>query len=537
VKKRDWRQRFSAVTFLRCPEQTCAFANCKHSLIQLVAGRPLISNTEKEQPLKDNQTPYLPKNELFTPIRQRGFQGDTFRSAAKSALSVLDTIGRGSPSLDFDSFREVKSWFRTEPPATKLSLAPLSLLLVAVRFVFRVIQSVLGIKLLAFSFWLSPAADIAKKVHDKLGKWKAPKVYKGRADMWRSDQEYGRQAVAGQNPVTLAALTSLEGTNFTSATVPATLTGGVPIEKLVENARVDPTSCCIFQQDYHTVIADYLYKVNSTYGQGNRVLNATRCLFYADSTTKLVPVAIQIQRTADVASRDVFTPYDGSGVWMLAKMFHANNDSSVHQVVSHWLRSHASMEPFILASRRQLSLAHPLNRLLQKHTTYTLQINANARAGLINAGGVIERTFTPGKYAMEIGARVYGALWRFEKEALPNDLVARGMAVPDESAPSGVRLLDTVDYPFATDALELWQLLEGWFTDYVNMYYSSDEDVVKDNELMAWWDDIKTQGHPDMKEGWPELDGRSSLAKIVTTIVYIASAHHAAVNFGQYDFR
>lgn len=190
---------------------------------------------------------------------------------------------------------------------------------------------------------------------------------------------------------------------------------------------------------------------------------------------------------------EVHTPLSGVGVWMLAKMFAATNDSASHQVVSHWLRTHACTEPFILASRRHLGLPHPLNRLLQKHFTYTLQINAKARGGLISANGIIEKTFSPGKYAMPIGSKAYGATWRFDQQALPADLVARGMAVPDASCPGGVRVLSSLDYPYADDGLALWALTEGWVRDYLACYYASDAEVLADKEVAAWWADIKTE--------------------------------------------
>ena len=365
-------------------------------------------------------------------------------------------------------------------------------------------------------------------------KWPAPAVSKGRPDMWRNDKEYGRQVLAGQNPVTVTAVYSLDGTAFLSKTVPPELTGCIALEELVKAGKKDPNSARIFIQDYDTIIVDYIQKVQTAHD--NRVLSGVKCLLYANDLGELVPIAVQLHRSADAAP-EVYTPLSGPGLWILAKAFVTTNDSAVHQVVSHWLRTHASVEPFILASRRQLSLAHPINRLLQKHTTYTMQINSLARGALVNAGGIIERTFSPGRYAMEIGAKVYKATWRFNTQALPNDLLARGVAVKDPNAPSGVRLIKSLnDYPFAQDALQLWTVLEDWVGDYVNLYYSTDGEVLQDTEIVEWWEEIKNKGHADIKDEWPVLDGRASLARILTTIIYIASAHHAAVNFGQYDF-
>ncbi len=47
-----------------------------------------------------------------------------------------------------------------------------------------------------------------------------------------------------------------------------------------------------------------------------------------------------------------------------------------------------------------------------------------ARTTLVNAGGLLERTFTAGRYAMQLCA-VYYKSWRFKDEALPADLIKR----------------------------------------------------------------------------------------------------------------
>jgi Lipoxygenase len=466
---------------------------------RIKTGRPLVPGTENESKPKTSQ-PYLPKNELFTSIRQQGFGGNVFKNVALSAISVIGTLGRSG--TDFSGYQEVYNWFKANTAAS--------------------MEDTPG------------AAAITASRHSGF-KWPSPAVANGRPDMWRSDEEFGRQVLAGQNPVTVNALRSLDGTAFSSKSVPRELTGGTPLEELVAEAAKDLDSCHVFQLNYTKVFDDYIEKVANTHT--NRVLYGIRCLLFSNSQGKLLPVAVELTRKKG-ETPEVFTRLDGPGIWTLAKLFVAANDSSTHQVVSHWLRTHASVEAFIIATRRHLSLAHPINRLLQKHTTYTLQINSLARVALVNAGGIIERAFSPGNFSMEMGAKVYEAGWTFENQALPNDLVARGMAVEDSSAPyAGVRVLKSIaDYPFATDGLQLWAILENWVSDYVNLYYEDDKQVLGDAEIVAWWEDVQTKAHPDIKKGWPVLDGRVSLARILTTIIYVASAHHAAVNFGQYDF-
>ena len=58
-----------------------------------------------------------------------------------------------------------------------------------------------------------------------------------------------------------------------------------------------------------------------------------------------------------------------------------------HQLISHWLRTHACMEPFLIGMRRQMSFMHPVFKLMLPHFRYTMHINANARATLVNAQG------------------------------------------------------------------------------------------------------------------------------------------------------
>lgn len=111
------------------------------------------------------------------------------------------------------------------------------------------------------------------------------------------------------------------------------------------------------------------------------------------------------------------------------------------------------------------------------------------------------------------------------------------MAVPDPSQPHGLRLV-IEDYPYAVDGLEIWSAIESWVNDYCSFYYQTDEIIQGDTELQSWWTELRQVGHGDLKDKpwWPKMQTRDELVQTCTIIIWIASALHAAVNFGQYPY-
>ncbi|KAJ6701173.1 LIPOXYGENASE 4 CHLOROPLASTIC [Salix koriyanagi] len=138
---------------------------------------------------------------------------------------------------------------------------------------------------------------------------------------------------------------------------------------------------------------------------------------------------------------------------------------------------------------------------------------------------------------MEISAAAYKNSWRFDKEGLPADLIRRGMAVPDPTKPHGLKLL-IEDYPYAQDGLLIWSAIENWVRTYVERYYPDSSLVCNDKELQEWYSESINVGHFDLRDAdwWPKLETADDLVSILTTIIWLASAQHAALNFGQYPY-
>ncbi|KAG2452554.1 hypothetical protein HYH02_002791 [Chlamydomonas schloesseri] len=400
-----------------------------------------------------------------------------------------------------------------------------------------------------------------------------PRVLDGRPDAWYADEEYGRQALAGFHPTAITALKQLPqefGSAIRGEHIKAELQGAT-LEELVAAAAggAKPRLYLIDHWDLSAYWAEAEAEAEAARKAGKKptsaVQHAGRCLFYLrkDEATgedsALVPIAIELAHPgthkggSNGAAAAPLPPTAGVvysrselvaspktlAVWRLAKAVFRSLDSSIHQLVAHFNRTHSTLEPFLIAMRRQMSIMHPVAKLMLPHFRYTLNINRNARASLINAGGIIEKTFSAGAFAMRLASAVYGKSWTFKGQALPEDLRERGML---DSAGK-----PWLDYPFAIDGLDTWAALTSYFEEYISLYYKDDEAVEKDVELQAWWTEVKTEGHGDLvafglkteQQVWGftgPIAKRGDLVNVLATIAWLASGHHAAVNFGQYDF-
>jgi len=364
--------------------------------------------------------------------------------------------------------------------------------------------------------------------------YNVPRCLVNRLDTWDTDEEFGRMFLAGQNPVVLevlgvarldALMESSPGIKEADGLIKGELEGKPLSEWALAGESSEPR---LFIVDYWLVY-DALDELEDANKGKESVMHAGRALLFRRSNAKLVPVIIELANSKRQPSV-VYTPRDPPAVWQVAKAIFLSVDCGWHQLISHWLRTHACAEPYLIATRRQLPVTHPVFRLLMPHFRYTLPINAAARGALINADGTIEGNFSPSVFSMRLSSVVYGAKWRFKDEGLVADLGKRGFL----DASGNLRVSD---YPYAEDGLLLWNALSKYFTSYVDLYYDGDEDVRGDTLLQKWWTDITTQAHPDAaKEGWIDLTSKASLVLITTTIAWVSSAHHAAVNFGQYDY-
>lgn len=464
---------------------------------------------------------YVPRDEAFSEVKQLTFSAKTLYSVLHALVPSLETAIVDA-DLGFPYFSAIDALFNEGvnlPPAKQEG------------------------------FWNTLLPRLVKAIEDtgdNILLFETPETMDRDKFFWFRDEEFSRQTLAGLNPCSIRLITEwpLKSTldpeiygppesAITTELIQKEIGGMISVEEAIKQKK-------LFILDYHDLFLPYVEKVRQLKGT---TLYGSRTIFFLTPGGTLRPIAIELTRPPMDGKpqwKQVFLPAWHSTecwLWKLAKAHVLAHDAGYHQLVSHWLRTHCCTEPYIIATNRQLSVMHPIYRLLHPHFRYTMEINALARQALVNADGIIESSFSPGKYSMEFSSVAYDKQWRFDHEALPKDLISRGLAVEDPSAPHGLRLT-IEDYPFANDGLDLWDTIKQWVTDYVNHYYPDKGLVESDEELQAWWTEIRTVGHGDKKDEpwWPVLKTPQDLIEIVTTIVWVASGHHAAVNFGQYTY-
>jgi arachidonate 15-lipoxygenase len=335
------------------------------------------------------------------------------------------------------------------------------------------------------------------------------------AGAYLADEEFAELRVAGPNPVMLRRATRED-------------TLGLDDDRLRKLSGDPEATVGEALERGALYLADYeeLGKLAPGTSPAPKYVFAPRALFHVPRAGRrsLVPIAIQ---TAQDPKSPVLHPGDGTA-WEIAKMLVNMADGNYHELISHLGLTHLLTEPFVLATLRQLDSEHPLHALLSPHFAGTLLINYAAQTTLITDGGAVDKLLTGTIESMRLLSANAVKAVRYNQSFFPDTLVDRGVA--DVAA--------LPDYPYRDDALALWDAIHAWVTDYVGVYYPTDEDVVGDYELQAWIQELATDGKiQDIGDGAPGEPARIAtaayLARLSTQVIFTASVQHAAVNFPQ----
>ncbi|XP_068423994.1 polyunsaturated fatty acid 5-lipoxygenase-like isoform X2 [Clinocottus analis] len=306
---------------------------------------------------------------------------------------------------------------------------------------------------------------------------------------WKEDFMCGYQFLNGCNPVMIQKCLKLpDKFPVTHEMVSVSLERELTLEQEIEAGN-------IYIVDYELLDG---IRPNGTDPSTLQYLAPTICLLYKNTQNKILPIAIQLGQTPG-KNQPIFLPTDDKYDWLLAKIWVRSSDFQYHQTITHLFRTHLISEVFGVAMYRQLPAVHPVYKLLIPHVRFTMAINTKAREQLICEHGLFDKV---------IKARGVD-----NKEELPT-------------------------YFYRDDGYRVWEATKSFVSDVVHIYYTSDETVQEDGEIQAFIKDVCSFGMQDFDYcEFPKfLKSREELIEYLTVIVFTASAQHAAVNFGQYDW-
>ncbi|XP_077352096.1 polyunsaturated fatty acid 5-lipoxygenase-like [Festucalex cinctus] len=335
---------------------------------------------------------------------------------------------------------------------------------------------------------------------------------------WKEDFMFGYQFLNGCNPVLIQKITKLpDKFPVTNEMVAVSLERELTLEQEVKAGNV-------YMVDYEMLDG---IKANDTDLMTPQYMAAPICLLYKNAHDEILPIAIQLGQTPG-EDNPIFLPTDGEYDWLLAKMWVRSSDFQHHQTVTHLLRTHLISEMFAVAMFRQLSAVHPVFKLLIPHVRFTIAINTKAREQLICKRGLFDKAnATGGGGHVQLIQKTMKTL-TFRSLCFPDMIKARGMDSKQELP----------NYFYRDDGYKVWEATKSFVSDVIGIYYSSDEKVQGDEEIQTFVRDVRDYGMKDFRhcEFPRSLQSREDLVEYLTVIVFTASAQHAAVNFGQFDW-
>ncbi|PHM11291.1 lipoxygenase family protein [Nostoc sp. 'Peltigera malacea cyanobiont' DB3992] len=337
---------------------------------------------------------------------------------------------------------------------------------------------------------------------------------------YKTDSCFAEQRLSGANPLAIQKIDVLPD-NFAVTDAHFQKVAGTEftLEKALKEGK-------LYFLDY-PLLSDIK---GGVYNNVKKYLPKPQALFYWQSNDSpnggsLVPVAIQINHDSGGKSV-IYTPDDPHLDWFLAKTCVQIADGNHQELGSHFAYTHAVMAPFAIVTARQLAENHPIALLLKPHFRFMLFDNDLGRTQFLQPGGPVDE-FMAGSLAESLGfvAKVYEE-WSVEKFTFPRLIKSRRTDDP-EILPH---------FPFRDDGMLIWNAVEKFVYEYLQLYYKTSQDLIDDYELQNWARELVAQDGGRVKGMPAKIETLEQLIEIISVVVFTCAPLHSALNFSQYEY-
>jgi len=323
---------------------------------------------------------------------------------------------------------------------------------------------------------------------------------------WRSDTAFVENLINGMNPMVIKKARSMEELPSEMRGLQTKLMGrSVTVTELLRQRK-------LFLADYSVLNS---ISVHSP-------LYAPQVLLgLQDGQLHLLAIRLA---SASIQSTHLLTPSSPSNRWAFAKLHVALADVQVHQFVHH-RPLHLMMETVAIANNNWLK-NHVIGNLLKPHFQGTILINFVGKHKMLDP----ELSFVDKNYAVGLNGatELLKTHLNFTRLDFPQQMESRGFP---EDKRDGL-----TDFHYRDDGFKLWNILGEFVVGVVRAAYNDDAGVINDWRLQSWATAIAEPRQGNLPAFPRHIDTRHQLARLLTTLVFSASAHHHVLNGLQLEY-
>ena len=172
------------------------------------------------------------------------------------------------------------------------------------------------------------------------------------------------------------------------------------------------------------------------------------------------------------------------------------------------------------ADRQNLPKDHPIRRLIKPFSHGTPTVNLGAQLFLTTEHGLLHRTVSLN--------------WNSLRAALVSGLkTVRVAEKPMDKHKQALEELGDLDFPYAADGRDLYEVMHRMVDRYFRVYYSSDQKLRDDTDLARFYYAIRVFKDSSLPR-WDEVTIAHLSAYAASFIFHVAGMHHVVGNVAEY---
>lgn len=377
-------------------------------------------------------------------------------------------------------------------------------------------------------YYGNPAFDNAKNIID--------------SEQWTSDDFFVMKRLAGACPFLLKRVTTDRSVGFHRDLLKKQLNPSFPFDRALSiaigysvtiDSAVSTNRLYVLYHEEHNGLASLndMLDVNPTDTRDMMNTTSPIALFVKDNTGALKIAAIQIDYLPD---SKVYTPHSSSVEWLTAKAMVESADGNICQAMHHLSHIHFSSTVYCTIFRRHFSRQHPIYDIMKYHCegmTPHISLSFPVLSFPEQAGHMLLSVGHTG--FVKLATDAYN---QHSYDLLDYDKLLSSRGIDDESIKY---------YPFRDDAKLIWEELEIFATDFVNLYYASDSVVSGDTELQSFANEMSISGRNGKDGGNGKMKGfpaqftsisqlRTFIQRFIWMVVFHTVVNYPAEPFNSY---